>query len=411
MLNKEFINNNQDEIESLYSYYKKELLEDIVPFWESRVVDYEYGGYFNCFDREGKLFKDIKPGWFVGRNIYTFSNLYNLVGKRQRWLDIAAHGIDWLHKYAYKGNGRFSSCLARDGSVIDSSTNIFNDVFAVKGYYEYLVALGDKRTEEQVQFVTELTDTLFKNASDTMLMEKEGLPARFRNHAVNFMALLVSLEGRRLFGDRYVKEMNECLYNVMYVFANDEYKATFENVGASWRPLLEDQGRIMDPGHALESCWFTLCLGVECGNNEIIKRAGEVLDWIIDRGYDEEYGGFILLLDVEKGIPEDSQRTQNYAGTIADWRDKVWWTQAEGLNALALSALLNGNERHFGYFKKLHDYVDKNFRDHEKGEWFSILSHDNKIILDNKGFEGKGPYHVTRCVALLYDLFKKCIIN
>lgn len=408
MLNKTFINKHRNEIKSLCGYYEKELFEDIIPFWESRVVDREYGGYFNCFDRKGNLYKDIKPGWFVGRNIYTFSNLYNVIEKRQEWLDIASLGVDWMHKYAYKGNGRFNSCMARDGSAIDPGTNIFNDVFAVKGYYEYLVALGDKRTEEQMRFATELTDILFKNASDTALLESEGLPSTFRNHAVNFMTLLASLEGRRLFGDRYAEEMNKRLNNAMYVFANDEYKAVFENVGADGRPLLKDQGRIMDPGHALESCWFSLRIGMECGNKDVVKRAGEVLDWIIDRGYDEENGGFILLLDVENGVPEQAQRTQNYAGTIADCGDKVWWTQAEGLNALALSALLNGNERHFEYFKKLHDYVDKHFRDHENGEWFSILTHDNKMLSDNKGFEGKGPYHVPRCVILLYDLFKKC---
>lgn len=408
MLDKNFMAGHKEELKSLYDYYKKELLEDIVPFWEPRIVDREYGGYFSCFDRKGNLFKDIKPGWFVGRNIYTFSYLYNVVEKRPEWLDIAAQGVEWMKKYCYKGDGRFNSGMARDGSVTDPGTNIFNDVFAIKGYYEYLVALGDERTDEQMKFAAELTDTLFKNARDMALLEKEGLPSMFRNHAVNFMTLLASIEGRRLFGDRYVEELEYRLNNAMYVFANDEYKVVFENVGADGKPLLRDQGRIMDPGHALESCWFSLRAGMECGDKENIKRAGKVLDWIIDRGYDEENGGFILLLDVEKRVPEEAQRTQNYAGTIADWGDKVWWTQAEGLNALALSALLNGNERHFAYFKKLHNYVDKHFRDHENGEWFSILTHDNRMLLDSKGFEGKGPYHVPRCVILLYDLFKMC---
>jgi N-acylglucosamine 2-epimerase len=408
MFDKNFITAHKEELKSLYDYYKSELLEDIVPFWEPRIVDREYGGYLSCFDRKGNVFKDVKPGWFVGRNIYTFSYLYNTVEKRPQWLSIAAEGVEWMKKYAYKGNGRFNGTMARDGSVIDSGTNLFNDVFAIKGYYEYLVALGDERTDEQLKFAAELTDTVFKNARDTALLEKEGLPSAFRNHAVNFMTLLASIEGMRLFGERYADELKYRLHNAMYVFANDEYNAVFENVGADGKPLLRDQGRIMDPGHALESCWFSLRAGMELNDKNIIKRAGEVLDWIIDRGYDEENGGFILLLDVENRVPKDAQRTQNYAGTIADWHDKVWWTQAEGLNALALSALLNGNERHFTYFKKLHDYVDKHFRDHENGEWFSILSHDNRMLLDNKGFEGKGPYHVPRCVILLYDLFKMC---
>ena len=405
MLDEAFVGGHKSELSDLYKYYDKQLLEDIIPFWESRVVDREHGGYFSCFDRKGMLYKDVKPGWFVGRNIYMFSNFYNAVEKRPEWLDIAANGVEWMQKRACKGNGRFNGCMARDGAVLDPRPNIFNDAFAVKGYCEYLIALGEKRTDDQMKFAADMTDILFKNAKDAALLENEGMSPRFRSHAVNFIMLLTALEGRRLFGGRYGRELSERMHNAMYVFANDEYKAVFESVGSDGKPLPEGEGRIMDPGHALESCWFTLRAGMELEDRGIIKRAGEVLDWIIDRGYDEEYGGFILLLDVENGVPEDAHRAQNYSGTIADYRDKVWWVQAEGLNALALSALLNGSERHFAYFKKLHEYVDKYFRDREFGEWFAILSHDNKILLDHKGFEGKGPYHVPRCAVLLRELF------
>jgi len=409
MLDKKFINKHKAELMKLYEYYDRQLLDDIVPFWESRVVDKEYGGYYNCFDRKGKLYKDIKPGWFVGRNIYTFSNLYNTVKKEQRWLDIATVGVQWMEKHAYKGNGRFVGKMNRDGSDIDSSTNIFNDAFAVKGFYEYLVALGEACTNEQIEFAIEITDILFKNAKNAALMESEGFSAKFHDHAVNFMMLITALEARQLFDDHYAQELEERMYNAMYMFANDEYKAVFEHVGLDGKPLMESEGRIMDPGHALESCWFAIHAGLETGNEEIIKRVENVLDWIIDRGYDEEFGGFILLLDVENDIPEHAHRTQNYAGTIADCKDKVWWVQSEGLYTLALSALINGNERHLSYFIRLHEYVDKYFRDKEYGEWFAILTRDNRMISDHKGLEGKGPYHVPRCVALLRNLFMKCL--
>ena len=409
MIDKAFVKAHKAELTDLYEYYDKQLLKDTIPFWEPRIVDKEFGGYFNCFDRKGSLYKDIKPGWFVGRNIFTFSNLYNVIEKKQEWLGIAAAGVEWMEKHSYKGNGRFVSSMTRAGKDIDSKTNIFNDAFTVKGYYEYLVALGDKRTEKQMAFATEITDKLFSNAKNTELLESEGLPAGFICHAVNFIMLITALESLQLFGNRYVQELNDRMHNAMYVFANDEHKAVFEFVGTDGKPLLKDEGRVMDPGHALESCWFAMQAGIETKNEKIVKRAEEVLDWIIDRGYDEEYGGFILLLDVENDIPEDAHRTQNYSGTIADCKDKVWWAQSEGLYTLALSALVNGNERHFSYFMKLHEYVDMYFRDHEYGEWYSILSRKNEMLLDHKGFEGKGPYHIPRCLVLIRNLFKNCL--
>ena len=40
--------------ERLVSYYEKHILEDVMPFWDRRCIDKEYGGYITCFDREGK---------------------------------------------------------------------------------------------------------------------------------------------------------------------------------------------------------------------------------------------------------------------------------------------------------------------------------------------------------------------
>ena len=34
---------------------KKHILEDIMPFWDKRCLDREYGGYITCFDRQGNI--------------------------------------------------------------------------------------------------------------------------------------------------------------------------------------------------------------------------------------------------------------------------------------------------------------------------------------------------------------------
>ena len=46
--------------ERLVSYYEKHILEDVMPFWDRRCIDKEYGGYITCFDREGKMIFGFK---------------------------------------------------------------------------------------------------------------------------------------------------------------------------------------------------------------------------------------------------------------------------------------------------------------------------------------------------------------
>ena len=80
----EFYIKHEKELRRILKKVREELLFEVVPFWEKRVVDREYPGYLNCFDRQGNLIDERKPGWFVGRTMYTFAALYNRMEKRRR---------------------------------------------------------------------------------------------------------------------------------------------------------------------------------------------------------------------------------------------------------------------------------------------------------------------------------------
>ena len=46
--------------ETLKEQYKKELLENVVPFWLTKSQDSKNGGYFTCLDRQGNVFDTDK---------------------------------------------------------------------------------------------------------------------------------------------------------------------------------------------------------------------------------------------------------------------------------------------------------------------------------------------------------------
>ena len=50
-MNQAFLQNHRKEIETYAAYYRQELLDDLIPFWQNRVYDRECGGFFSCFDR------------------------------------------------------------------------------------------------------------------------------------------------------------------------------------------------------------------------------------------------------------------------------------------------------------------------------------------------------------------------
>ncbi len=402
----EFYGRHEKQLRQLLKQIREELLQENIPFWQERILDETYPGYLNCFDRRGRLEDDRKPGWFVGRTMYLFAALYNHIEPKEEWREIAKAGREFMKGSFYLGDGRFAHMMSRSGEVLEGATSIFTDHFAVKGLYEYIVACKEQAAEQDIAFARLLSETLFGNVRRPDVLQAEGIEPGWQKHAINFMTLLVALESRAVFGNLYDDILQDCVKKSLYEFANDEYKAPFEYIGADGKPKPEGEGRLIDAGHTMESLWFSMRAGRECGHTTYIKRAETILDWVIARCYDETYGGFYQHVDVEKTIPQQRFLVNDYAGIPAAWDDKIWWVQAEGLNALAMSALYNENERHYAYFLKLYDYVQNYFRDREVGEWYSILKRDGAVRSDKKGFELKGPYHVPRCLMQLTVLLK-----
>lgn len=403
-----FKEKHRKDIETCLASINDEMFNDNIPFWEKRILDPEYPGYLICFDRRGNLTRDLKPGWFVGRTMYTFGLLYNEIEPREEWFQIMKSGREMIDTDFYYKNGRFNQMLTRDLKIINGATSIFTDHFLIKGLYEYIKALKKmgKDTREECNLAADLTDQLFAHIKTKEVLEQENIPQGMEKHPIYFLTLIVAIESKSIFGDRYQNVIDECIHKTMYEFANDEYKKLFEFIRNDGTPYLKGCGRIMDAGHSMESAWFAMREGIESKNSDYVRRARVVIDWVIDNAYDEENGGFIQHFDVEKKIPEQEFLKTDYIALDAGWDDKIWWVQAEALYALALSALTTKNEKHFKYFMKEFHYIQEYFRDKEYGEWYSVLKKDGSILLDHKGFELKGPYHVLRCLIMLKKLFE-----
>ena len=402
-----FYKAHSEELRRMAQNFERQLLEDVAPFWTERSEDTQFGGYLNSFDRQGRLTCDEKPGWFVGRGMYTFAMLYNTMGHRPEWLHLAQVGRDYMNTAFACGDGRFNQMMSRDGRVLQGFTSVFTDHFAVKGLFEYLSASGQTGDTAQKAEAKRLMEKLLKDVKDPAVLRMEGVPAGMQKHAINFMTLITALESRAVFENDYKNVWEECVHRSLYEFANDRLQAPFEYVSLNGEPVLEGEGRLVDPGHTMESLWFSMYAAEASNRPEYIRRASTILDWVLERTYDREYGGFYQHVDVENTVPEEPWRWTQYGLYPADWDDKIWWVQAEGLYALAASALYTENERHWASFVQMADYVENALHDREWGEWYAILDRAGHAKADCKGFALKGPYHVPRCLANLCVLARR----
>ena len=112
------------DFKKLANQYKDELLDNVLPFWLENSQDHEYGGYFTCLDREGRVFDTDKFIWLQGREVWMFSMLYNKVEKRKEWLDCAVQGGEFLKKYGHDGDYNWYFSLDRLGRPLVEPYNI-----------------------------------------------------------------------------------------------------------------------------------------------------------------------------------------------------------------------------------------------------------------------------------------------
>ena len=97
--------NVKEYIKSWAESYKKDLTENIMPFWMEHGWDRENGGVYTCVDRDGSLMDSTKSVWFQGRFAFICAYAYNNVEKNQEWLDAAKSTLDFIEKHCFDEQG------------------------------------------------------------------------------------------------------------------------------------------------------------------------------------------------------------------------------------------------------------------------------------------------------------------
>jgi len=391
------------KIRELAEFYRKHLLEDVMPFWEARTRDETAGGYLTCFDRAGNVTDPGKYIWFQARQAYMFAALYNQVEPRPLWLDLARCGRDYLVENAYAGDGRWNYRLDRKGNVLEGTISIFTDGYALAALSEFATA---SNSSEDRPLIQDTYDALERSTRDPEFKDlfHDTWDPRFKRHGVYFIALDSAQVARQVLGDEITRPLIDlCLHEILYVFANDETQTHYDNIGRDGSVLDIEECRVLNPGHTLESMWFCIEEGLHRGHRETVDRALTITDWAYERGYDREHGGIVSFLDASGKEPKQMDWHKE---TNMMWHDKAWWVHSEALHTLALAVVHRGNEESdLDRFLDLHSWCQKHFYDPEYGEWYAELHRDGTPKLTDKGTIWKAAYHLPRALMKIAGAF------
>ena len=387
-------------------YWKKQGLNEIIPFW-AKTVDYNTGGYFSDVLNDGKPTDNLKKyPRMVSRMVYAFCTAYLLSGK-EKYLKLATHGMNYLKKYGWDHQyGGWVMELGAEHQVSVQEKEIFDEAYGNLGpiFYYYLT-----HDEQALKLVTQ-THYLIKtkawdfdyqgyyatvNRDWSLLTTEKSFNSQI-DLATGYLCYyyLVTKDPMLLKDLKQIGDLTiENLYNAKSGYLHERYTRKWDYIGS----YLGNKDQI-DLGHNMKAAWFLLRLYQLTQEQKYYQYAKKIYQKMITTAWDKEYYGWYF--------------TKNAYFPAWTTRDtiKCWWTQCEGNFMLLNLYQVNTNTKYLDYFKQSSQFWERYFIDHRYGEVFANTYRNGKPKNELKGQAYKSGYH-TMENALMNYLYLNLYVN
>lgn len=365
--------------------YKDELVNNIMPFWLKNGLDRKHGGVYTCVDRDGTLMDTTKSVWFQGRFGFISAYAYNHIEKNPEWLEASKSCIDFLETHCFDKDGHMFFEVTEDGRPLRKRRYVFSEGFAAIALAEYAAATGEKIYAERALEIFKRTQYFLNTPG---LLEPKYLPAlEARGHSITMILINTAARIREVISDPVLdRQIDESIAALRKYFIHPEFKALLEMVGPQGELIDTCNGRVINPGHCIETAWFIMEEArYRNDDNELMQLALQILDWSWEWGWDKEFGGIINFRDCRNFPPQDYSQDM-----------KFWWPQTEAIIATLYAYKMTRNEKYLEMHKQISEWTYAHFPDKEYGEWYGYLHRDGSVAQPAKGNIFKGPFHIPR---------------
>ena len=378
--------------------YKRDLTENIMPFWMEHGWDKVNGGVYTCLDRDGSLMDSTKSVWFQGRFAFICAYAYNNVEKNPVWLEAAKSTLDFIEKHCFDKNGRMYFSVTADGKPLRMRRYVFSETFAVIAMSEYALATGEQKYAERAMQIFEDTQRFLTTPG--ILAPKFEETVQLQSHSIIMILINVGSCIRKVINDpKLTQQIDDSIAKLKKYFMHPEFKCLLETVGMNGEFVDTNMTRTINPGHCIETSWFILEEAkLRNWDKDMTDMALQIFDWSWDWGWDKQYGGIINFKDCKNLPPQDYSQDM-----------KFWWPQCETIIASLYAYLATGDDEYIYKHQRISEWTYAHFPDNELGEWYGYLHRDGTVAQPAKGNLFKGPFHIPRMMVKAYSLCQEIL--
>jgi mannobiose 2-epimerase len=410
------------EVIKLRDEARSHLVNELLPFWTSRMKDNSNGGYLTHFDKNGTdSGKDEKSLIAQTRSLYTISSAMRSGYAGGDYLSLAVHGADFLIEKMWDGKHEGFYWMAdRKGDVKIDSKIIYGQSFAIYSLSEYTLATGDTRG---IDYAEKVFDLLQKHCVDTMyggyyeMFHRDWTLCGPGSQGGDRKTLDVHMHLMEAFTTLYEctkteihrRKLIEIIEILIYRILHPVYRTGIPQFFRDWRiaPQIKfdiiwgwdrysaegQKGNATDNtcfGHNVEFAWLLIhalrLLKIDTSNYLDLFRA--IFEHTVNNGIDFEYGGLYV--------------EGPHSGGVYD-KEKEFWQQAEALTGLLDAFIMFGDEKYWNAYKCVHNFVFNKVINKGVGEWFPLLTRRGDPIWTHMGHSWKINYHTVRSMIQCID--------
>ncbi|MCX8130607.1 MAG: AGE family epimerase/isomerase [Clostridia bacterium] len=403
-------------MENAHKEIKDHVEQGIIPFWLNNSIDKKFGGYFTCFDENGKHTNETDKYIVTQtRMIWGLSAFYGCYPENSRLCKAAVQGIKFfIDKFWDNKYGGWYWRTKRNGKVCDNGKVVYGQSFAIYALTEYTLATGDIRGLEYAEKTFDLlqkycADTLnggyFENLENDWSISEPGLNAGDRKsldihmHLMEAFTKLADCSGKEIH-QRKLKEIMDIItgkmLNLVAGCAMNQFTTDFKpipaiNIRRTWNAervtgeLVEKPMDTTSYGHNVELVWLLNRAAdvLEMPKETYSHITRSLVDHSLKFGFDYELGG------VYRDGPHDGP---------AIVEDKEWWQNCEVLVGYLDAFERLGDEKYLKAFLKTWEFDKKYMINWEVGEWRQLLDKCGNIIAGDIGNPWKAIYHTGRAM-------------
>jgi len=392
----------EDIIQRLKENARKELTENILPFWIERMSDRKQGGFYGRIDGKNTVHPAAPKGAVLNaRILWTFSSAHYILGIPS-YLETATRAWEYANRYFFDEEyGGVWWSLNSNSIPLETKKQVYAQAFFIYALSQHFITAGNENARKRA---VELYDLLEEHSldrqyggyleafsrewielEDLRLSEKDQNEKKTTNTNLHVLEAYTMLA--RACPDRYLRNQ---LRSLLHSFLEKIIHPVTFHLRLFFDEFWNSRSQLVSYGHDIEAAWLLYETAQVLEDRSLIDRVSNISVKMVDAALEgfQEDGSMIYETDEATG------RTD---------RDRHWWVQAEAVVGLIHAWQLTGRKEYLEKADRCFSYITNHLADRKNGEWYWSIRADGRVNTDNdKAGFWKCPYHNSRmCLEIL----------